>query len=309
MMRPLRTLDQYLGRLKPAGRLTVALLGVPVVGGLDYLTGNEISTSLLYLGPIALAAWYSGRLAGSAVAVLCCISWFLADLADGTQYSHPAIPYWNSLIRLGFFYITAVLLSKLRSSLRDRERLARTDSLTGLYVRREFDSRLKHDLAMAHRSGSALTLAYVDVDDFKAVNDIHGHAGGDQVLRTIGRILGGSVREADTAARVGGDEFALILPSTDGPGARQAISTLTQELQDALRANDFEVTCSIGVVTLLDPAISPEQAIAAADELMYQVKLQGKGAVAFNVLGESARPHTVRKSGTDLSSPERKGER
>src|SRR5690606_22354390 len=92
-----------------------------------------------------------------------------------------------------------------------------------------------------------------------------------------------SVREVDTAARVGGDEFALILPDTDGHGAQQAISKLTRAFHEALRASDCRVMCSIGVVTFLDPAISPEDAVAAADELMYEVKNKGKGAVAFSV--------------------------
>ncbi|MEX0606361.1 MAG: diguanylate cyclase [Marinobacter sp.] len=287
MMRPLRTLDQYLDRLTRAKRLAVAVCVVPVVGGLDYLTGYEVAMSLFYLGPVTIAAWYCGRLAGSSVAVLSCMSWFIADLGAGQPYSHPAIPFWNSLIRFGFFYITGLLVTELRTSLRLRERLARTDGLTGLYVRREFDSRLKHDLAMAQRSESAITLAYVDVDDFKAVNDAHGHAGGDLVLRTIGRVLRSSVREVDTAARVGGDEFALILPDTDGFGAQQVISKLTRELHEALEANNFGVTCSIGVVTILDSDTAPEQAVAAADELMYQVKLKGKSAVAFRAISST----------------------
>ena len=298
MMRTLSVIDEYLDRLSPAKRVAVAACGVLIVGGLDYLTGYEVAMSLFYLGPVAIAAWYSGRLAGSAIAVLSCVSWFIADLGAGHEYLHPAIPFWNSLIRFGFFYITALLLTKLCTSLRLQESFARTDGLTGLYVRREFDSRLKHDLAMAQRSESPLTLAYVDIDDFKSVNDTHGHAGGDQVLQAIGGVLRRSVREADTAARVGGDEFALILPDTDGPGAQQAISKLTHELNEALGRSNFGVTCSIGVVTILDASTSPEHAVAAADGLMYQVKLKGKGAVAFSAVGEAgqsgAAAHTKR---------------
>jgi diguanylate cyclase (GGDEF)-like protein len=167
------------------------------------------------------------------------------------------------------------------------------DGLTGLYGRREFEDRLKHDLALARRRKSALTLAYVDLDDFKAVNDTHGHAGGDRVLRAIGRALGDSVREADTAARIGGDEFALILPDTDGHAARQAISKVTRQLHEALEAISWGVTCSIGVVTFLELPTSPENAVAVTDELMYQVKHNGKGAVAFSVLGGAVQPRAA----------------
>jgi diguanylate cyclase (GGDEF)-like protein len=288
MMRPLRTLDQHLDRLPPAAVVALAAGGALLVGGIDYLTGYEVSVSLFYLGPVAAAAWYAGRPAGIAIAVLSCVAWYLADLAAGSPHSHPGIPVWNALIRLGFFLVTALLLAALRRSLRGHQHLARVDGLTGLYGRRAFAERLGHDLALAQRRGSALTLAYVDVDDFKAVNDTHGHAAGDRLLQTIGRALRGSIRGTDTAARIGGDEFALVLPDTDGRGAELAVRKIARELHDALGAGEEGVTCSVGVVTFLDPATSPERAVAAADELMYRVKRSGKGGVAFSVLGGAA---------------------
>ena len=294
MVHPLRALDQRLDCLSSAKVLALGLCGVLVVGSVDYLTGYEVSMSLFYLGPVALAAWYSGRRIGILIAVLSCTSWYLADLAAGNQYSHPAIPVWNALIRFGFFLITGLLLAELRNSLRAQQSLARTDGLTGLFSRRAFEDRLKHDLALAQRRKSAFTLAYVDVDDFKAVNDTQGHVEGDRLLRLIGRVLQRSVREADTAARVGGDEFALVLPDTDGRGAEKVISKLARELHEALGASDSATTCSIGVVTFLDSAVlSLERAVAAADELMYQVKHKSKGAVAFTVLGEAAQPRAA----------------
>jgi len=288
MMRLLAPLDRHLVRLTLPYIMTLAMSGVLIIGWLDYLIGYEVGVSLFYLGPVALAAWYAGRLPGVAIAFLSCVSWFVADLAAGNQYSHPAIAVWNAFIRFGFFLITGVLLNALHTTLRAQFHLAKTDSLTGLYGRRVFDDRLKHDIASGQRRKSALTLAYVDVDDFKAVNDTHGHAGGDRVLREIGRVLKGSLRETDTAARVGGDEFALILPDTDGIGAQRAISRFTSELHNALEASVLGVTCSIGVVTFLDSATSSEHALAAADKLMYEVKNKGKGAVAFSVLGQAA---------------------
>ena len=98
-----------------------------------------------------------------------------------------------------------------------------------------------------------------------------------------------SVRAADTAARIGGDEFALVLPDTDRQGAEQVISKVSHGLQEALRAGAWPVTCSVGVITFMDPAIAPEAAIAAADSLMYDVKRSGKGAVAYDVLGKVTR--------------------
>lgn len=288
-MHVLRTLDQRLDRLNRAAILALAVCGVVIVGGVDYLTGYEVSLSLFYLAPVALATWYARR-GGIGIAMLSCLSWYTAEMATGSQYSHPTIPVWNALVRFGFFLITSLLLTALRNNLFDQRHLARTDELTGLYGRRAFEDRLKHDLASARRRKSALTLVYIDLDDFKAVNDSHGHSEGDLVLRVIGQVLNDSAREADTAARIGGDEFALVLPDTDSLGAQEFVSKLARELKEALEGSNWRVSSSIGVVTVLDSATSPEGAVAAADELMYEVKHGGKGAVAFSVLGEAVPP-------------------
>lgn len=288
MAYPLRTLDQGLNRLSPAMILVVAGCGVLIVEGIDYVTGYEVSLSLLYLGPIALASWYGGRWPGVAIATLSCLGWYLADLAAGSEYSNAAIPVWNAFVRLGFFLITARLLIALHDSLLAQRHLARFDSLTGLFRRRAFEERFAHDLALAQRRRSPLTLAYLDVDDFKRVNDEHGHAAGDAVLRSVGEVLRRFVREADTAARLGGDEFVLLLPDTDDRGAGSAISSLVAEIERTLREDGWNVTCSVGVVSFLDPDTSLEEATAAADELMYRVKRAGKGAVKHRVLGRPA---------------------
>ena len=289
----LRNVERRLDRLAGGQLLTLAACGVLIVGGVDYLTGYDVSMSVFYLAPGALAAWYGGRPAGFLIAALSCASWFVADLAAGHRYASPLISVWNALVRLTFFVITAMLLTALRQSLRDQQLLARTDALTGLYSRRVFEERLVHDLALADRRNGVLTLAYVDIDDFGRVNETYGHTGGDRVLQLIGRVFRESLREADTAARLGGDEFALVLPDADSDGARQTVAKLEQELRKAFAAGHLEVTCSIGVVTLLDPTISAERAIAAADEAMYQVKQAGKGAVRFGVVGPASPPHAA----------------
>ena len=286
-MRRLKTFDLSIEEVTRPWILAIAVSGVLLVGGVDFITGYEVSMSLFYLGPVALAAWYAGRGSGIAIAVLSCATWYIAELGAGRQYSYAAIPVWNALVRFGFFLITSLLLTALRNALLGQRQLARTDGLTELYGRRAFEDRLRHDLALAQRRKGTLTLAYVDLDDFKAINDTRGHAEGDRVLRTIGQVLKSSVRQADTAARIGGDEFALVLPDTDAAGAQQVIAKLEDELRKALGAKTWRVTCSIGVVTILDPAISLEDAVEAADKLMYEVKRTRKGAAAFRAVGQA----------------------
>jgi len=287
MMFQLRDFDKCLSRINRANIFAMSAVGVALVGGVDYFTGNEVSFSLFYVGPVAFATWYAGRRLGIGIALLSCVVWYFAEIGGDTGYSHPAIPVWNAIVRLVFFVIIGVLLSALRKSFYDVQQLARTDVLTELYSRRAFEERLRHDLSLTQRRKGVLSLAYVDLDGFKAVNDIRGHAEGDRVLRATGRALRGTARETDTAARIGGDEFALVLPDTDRDGAERAIAKLRRGLQESLEA--WPVTCSIGVITFIHPAVSPESAIAAADALMYEVKHGGKNAVAYRVVDESGQ--------------------
>ena len=292
-MHPLRTLDLHLDRLTEAKLFALAICGIFLVGMVDYLIGFELSVSVLYVGPVAIAAWYSGRRAGIAIAVLSCVSLYTADAAAGHLYSRPEIPFWNMLITFGFFVIIASLLTLVRRSLSDQQHLARIDGLTGLFCRRIFDARLEHDLALARRRKGILAVAYIDVDDFKAVNDRYGHVGGDRVLKEISKVLKDSIREADTAARIGGDEFALVLPDTDARGAHQIVSEIVRKLHDAFAARNWQVTCSIGVVTILDSAVSPESAMGAADKVMYEAKAKGKDAVEFSVFDGTLHAHNT----------------
>ncbi len=287
-MHALRRLDDWLGRRSTSQIVLVATCGVAVVWWADLITGHEVSSGLFYLVPVAVAAWYVGRWAGVLLALLSCVAWYVADTDH--RYSHPAIPVWNALVRFGFFLICALLLTALRDGLLELRRLARRDALTKLFTRRAFEDRLDHDLTLAQRHHGAVTLAYVDLDDFKAINDTHGHAEGDRVLRTVGRVLRQHVRRVDTVARLGGDEFALVFPETDEAGAHQIVSKLREELHHAFQADGMDVTCSIGVVTFMNPAISVPEAVAAADGLMYEVKRQGKGGIKFSQRSEAARP-------------------
>jgi diguanylate cyclase (GGDEF)-like protein len=274
--------------------LALAVAATAVVGLIDYLTGFEVSLSLLYLGPVALATWSSGRGAGIALSALSCTCWLAADQAAGHAYSYPAIPYWNALVRLGFFLTTALLIASLRASLREARQLARTDGLTGLHTRRAFEERLDHDLALSRRRGGAVTVVYVDLDRFKSVNDSRGHAAGDRALRTLAGALRVSIRQADTAARLGGDEFALILPDTDAEGARIFAADLEASLRGALAESEPRITCSIGVATVSGTGTSVGATIATADELMYAAKRDGGDRTVFGS-GESGSSGRARE--------------
>jgi len=278
----LEAIDHRLSGWHRALVLASAGIGVLVVGLLDYLTGYELSFSIFYLIPVSLAVWYGGRGPATAVAMLACLTWLSADLTSGHQYSSPVIPLWNALVRFAFFYLYAILLSLHRNRLLLETRLARVDSMTGALNWRAFSEQLEQAIARAQRDRSPMTVAYIDLDDFKRINDTEGHNEGDRVLCAVAQHLRDSVRRTDFVARVGGDEFVLLMPMTDDAGARKVVADLRARLA-GLAGRDRPLRCSVGAVTFRDLPASADAAVKASDDLMYEVKRRGKDAVAFGI--------------------------
>jgi diguanylate cyclase (GGDEF)-like protein len=160
---------------------------------------------------------------------------------------------------------------------------AKTDSLTGLANRRSFDEELVLEWRRSDRIGGTLALILVDIDDFKKVNDTHGHQVGDAVLKHVGEVLGRRVRQLDFAARYGGEEFAVLLPETDVAGARTLAQRLRKDIVGARVAlpngEGFGVTASFGVAEK-NGFERAEDMIAAADQALYTAKNRGKNRVA-----------------------------
>jgi diguanylate cyclase (GGDEF)-like protein len=167
--------------------------------------------------------------------------------------------------------------------LKRAEALSVTDDLTGLYNSRYLNAVLRRETKRASRSGRPLSLLFIDLDGFKAVNDTHGHLFGSRALVEAAAVIRSSARETDVVARFGGDEFALILPDTGGEGAfavgeriRERIASYTFLESDALA---IRLTASVGVATLPDVAASAEELVQAADKAMYAVKDSGKNGI------------------------------
>src|SRR5690606_11250214 len=185
-----------------------------------------------------------------------CIDWL-----TGHNYSHPLIAVWNALVRFGFFLIVARLILNLRRHARHAQALARTDALTGIMNRLAFHESAEQLLRLARRQQQPLSLAYLDVDNFKAVNDRHGHDSGDAVLRTIAQGLRDGMRSTDLVARLGGDEFAVLLPDTDAAAAALAVHKARDRIMAEIRRQGWPITLSIGLVSFRQPPASLEEAI------------------------------------------------
>ncbi|MFZ2298276.1 MAG: sensor domain-containing diguanylate cyclase [Aquabacterium sp.] len=156
--------------------------------------------------------------------------------------------------------------------------LAHTDALTGLNNRRAYDQQLAREWRRVQRNGAPLSVLLVDADHFKAVNDQHGHAVGDHVLRVLAGVLQESAREIDVAARVGGEEFAVLLADTDATSAAGVAERIRSQIAQAEAMPVAGVTVSIGVATLLAEE-RPDSLQHRADQALYMAKSQGRNRV------------------------------
>jgi diguanylate cyclase (GGDEF)-like protein len=167
--------------------------------------------------------------------------------------------------------------------LKRAEALSVTDDLTHLYNSRYLNQVLRRETKRASRSGRPLSLLFIDLDGFKAINDTHGHLFGSRALVEAAAVIRGSARETDVVARFGGDEFALILPDTGGEGAYAVGERIRERIAEfAFLTGDnlnVRLTASVGVATLPDVAASAEELVQAADAAMYQVKDRGKNGI------------------------------
>ena len=281
---------EWLSRQR-TGRTVLAALGLLALIALaDYLAPPDIALSVGYMVPVFIAAT-AGRRAGLAVVALTDPVWSILDTVGRAHaYSGWFVPFWNVGARLAVLGTVALLVATLTTNLARETGLSRTDSLTGLPNARAFHEAAAAEIHRMRRTGDVLTAAYLDVDNFKAVNDAHGHAAGDELLMLAARTMTGALRGSDLVARLGGDEFALLLPGATRADAMARLRVLHNALSDATADTEPAVGFSIGAVTFTEPPPSGEHLIARADRVMYGVKQQGKNTVWAEPAETTAHP-------------------
>ena len=258
---------------------TAAWLAVSL---LDVLTGNELDLAIFYLGPVILATWFVSRRMGAALAALSAASWLAINVALGAVYTTPLIPFWDTLVRLTFFAITIFLTSRVKQSMATEHLLSRTDALTGVANMRAFEDRVGLEINHMRRTASPLTFAYVDLDNFKEVNDTMGHHEGDEVIRHIAGTLRARLRSTDLVARLGGDEFGILLPDTDARAATSVLEQVRGAVADSVQSR-WRVGITMGVITFLEPPPGIDALVGLADRRMYEGKRAGKGVTIHAV--------------------------
>ncbi len=202
-----------------------------VIAALDAATGPELSFSIFYLIPIASVSWFVGMKPGRWFSIASALVWLAVDIISGASYSHFLIPIWNMLVRFGFFIIVASILPILRSKLEAESKLARRDFLTGLANSRAFYELAEVELDKALAQTRQLTLAYVEADGLKWINERYGRLAGDRLLCVVAETLQAHVPDPELVARTGGALFGVLIPGLDAESARLTL----RKIQDSLK--------------------------------------------------------------------------
>ncbi|HLL73438.1 MAG TPA: diguanylate cyclase [Pyrinomonadaceae bacterium] len=273
------SLLERLGQRSKFFLITLGFLLVVLQSVINYLTGPDIPFFIFYLLPISLVAWLVGRRAAFYISLFSAASYFLTEQLTGHFDGRPFIPYFNALAQLSAFLFVTYFVSALRRSHDHERELARTDDLTSVINRRSFFEASQQEINRARRHKHPFTVAYMDVDDFKLINDRYGHSIGDTVLKSVAQTIKNSLREIDVVARLGGDEFVILMPETGEEAAQAVVSRVHSNIMDKIHEYGWPITFSIGVVTWTTPPRTVDVMLKRADDAMYEVKNNGKNQV------------------------------
>lgn len=275
------------GSLRRSARWLAVLCSVAlllVISALDLVTATALNVSVFYVVPVALAAWLLDGWTAAAVAVGCGVVWTVIEYTVAPERAALLSMPWMIGLRSWLFLVFVIAIYRVRKNLDWQTGLAQRDPLTGLMNHPRLMELANREWARAKRYRQPLTVAYLDVDNFKSINDQWGHREGDLVLRRLADLLCESLRATDLIARVGGDEFVLVMPQTDAKQAVASLKRLQQHLQAHLEARGRMVTVSMGAVTFTTNFPSIQKTISHADRLMYRVKSNGKARIRHEVV-------------------------
>jgi diguanylate cyclase (GGDEF)-like protein len=261
--------------------------GTGLISFVIYSSGDPTSAYTMFYVWIALYAFYFFRWAQAFLQIVC------VGIAYGAVLHFKeavAVPTARWLITVGTVLAAGILIAMLKNRVETLvERLsdsAKTDPLTGLLNRRGFDECFEYELERARRGSGRFSIVLLDLDYFKFVNDRFGHAVGDGALERLGGVLMVTKRQIDTAARIGGEEFALLLPETNADGAYLVCERVRKRVREAFASDDFPggdigrmdapLTVSLGAASFPHDGTNPEELLGGADQALYEAKRNGR---------------------------------
>lgn len=268
--------------LSPGSRKALRLIGYVgltlFVYWLNAITPPDARLGILYIIPVLLVTWTEGLTWGIVFAVVTTV---FREATAWVQMPADTPMVWRVTTGVAYLAVLAVAMAGLQTLRRSQAAMARLiilDPLTNVLNARAFADRLGQELDRNRRYPRPLSLMYMDLDNFKVINDTHGHQTGDAVLRLVADAMRSSVRQADVVGRLGGDEFAVLMPETDAALADAAAKRLIAGLRNVFRGTP-NVTGSIGVVSCTATDASTDDLLRRADQAMYDAKKSGKDRV------------------------------
>ncbi len=249
----------------------------------DFATPTYVVSTGFYLVPILLAAWYCGAALTLAVTCVCAISAVYISTTNLSATTSSWELLLSALSLILVFALFATVMLYLKNAFRKLHRQSTTDWLTRLSNRRDFYAQAAREVERSRRYNAPLALMMLDIDHFKQINDQYGHAAGDKVLRDLGEVCRATLRNIDIAARMGGEEFAVLMPGTPMEMAVDAAQRLLQKLSgivvDLPDQQFVSFTVSIGVSILKSSDMAIDDVLSRADFALYEAKQGGRNQV------------------------------
>lgn len=265
----------------------ISLVLVGAAGCGDFLADGHVSMLLLYAGAVLLSGWYCGRAGGIVVAMVATASWLVVNRIHQLPGEGNIIFSWNAFSRLAIFLLIASAASaqaRLKSALERESHKSGIDRLTGLLNATAFRERVEGEMDRSRRYGHPFSLALIDLDEFQLVNETQGASRGDRLLQDTGEAIVHCIRKTDIAGRVGGDEFTVLFPETDGKQARGAVEKLLASLDMMTSRSGWQVTASIGVVSCTKGIETYDALLDRAGTMLDAAREQGKNGAEFLVV-------------------------
>ena len=287
----------------PALRIVLSGLGlvaIPLIAWLHALSGLTTGFAVFYLPAIALAARYGGTIVAFVAAAMAAVASGVAQRLTDLEGQETSISLWVGAAELIVFAAMGYLIASLGRARRQIHDMARLDPLTGAASVDGFHDAAWREVLRAQRYGRPITVAYLDIDGFEKVNKKRGRAFGDELLKSIATVLKGGLRTSDTLARVGSDEFAVILPETQAAAARDVLERMRASIRD--RAGDAgPLTVGIGAATFMVPPEDLDDMLDKANRLLKKAKETGPDATEHTTFQGT----TISKT-SEIALPERR---
>lgn len=242
----------------------------------DWYFGTAYNFTFFYIFPVAFTTWFAGRRCGIIMAATASSAY-----AINTELFLDTAAVWNAAGTFIVFSIVGILVRTVRIMWEKEQVYSRHDHLTGLLNLRALMETLDYELHLYKRVPAPFSLAYIDLDSFKEVNDTYGHQRGDELLRLTADIMKSTLRNTDLASRIGGDEFAIFFPNTNMEHIKVVEEKFRREFLAVMKENHWPTTFSMGVATFNSPPAGSDDVIKLADSTMYRAKTGGKNKTEF----------------------------